>query len=280
MNWAIVPFIDCWEQTKACLLNLLFQNLVPEVKLLAIDNGSSENTRHQLDQMVEAWAGRLYAWHHNPPMSSLAATWNAALDFVWQCGGEHALVCNNDIRLHPTTYRLLVEATRNPDSLPLFVSAVGVTEEQYRDAWKEPPVGECCWNEKGMRGGPDFSCYLITKECHQKYRFDEGFTPAYCEDLDFHRRMMLGGDGQRIYSVNVPYLHIDRGSGTLKSWDPVRRANFEKQITFGSRAYYERKWGGPVNREAWITPFEGGTPIGGATTPELFERERNLWRGL
>ena len=87
---------------------------------------------------------------------------------------------------------------------------------------------------------------------------------------------MLGGDGKRIFSVNVPFLHVDRGSGTLKGMDPERRARKEAQIERGSRAYYIRKWGGPVNQETFEHPF-GPKPAGpcATTTPEL---QAETWR--
>jgi hypothetical protein len=119
------------------------------------------------------------------------------------------------------------------------------------------------------KGGPDFSCFLISKEGHEKYPFDEAFSPAYCEDLDMHRRYILGGDGDKIFSVNLPYWHVDHGSGTLKAVSAERRAKIEGQINAGSRAYYQRKWGGPVNAERYTIPFEEQSAQDGVTTPEL-----------
>ncbi len=120
------------------------------------------------------------------------------------------------------------------------------------------------------KGGPDFSCFLISRACHWKYAFDENFVPAFCEDLDYHRRLMLAGDGHKIFSVNVPYLHY--ASQTLKTSTPEARAAIERRIG-QSRAYYERKWGGPVNAEIFWAPFgrepEDRLPPCGPTTPEL-----------
>ncbi|MCJ2562840.1 MAG: hypothetical protein LN417_01950, partial [Candidatus Thermoplasmatota archaeon] len=94
-------------------------------------------------------------------------------------------------------------------------------------------------------------CFLITQACHEKYRFDENFVPAYHEDNDYHRRMILRGDGQQIFSVDVPFLHhgsvtINRTKKTAEEWGP----KFEK-----CRAYYVKKWGGLSGEETFDKPF-------------------------
>lgn len=280
--WAVIPFLDCWEATRQAAEDALAQQGV-KVRVLLIDNGGSAKTRQLADSYCASVYEHALVWHHKPELPSLAAVWNQALDFVWAAGGEHAWVMNNDIRVAPGTAAALLSQwtpERWKGGTPLFVSAVGVTPEQF-NAQRQHIADDIYLNQ----GGPDFSCFIISKDCHQAYRFDEQFSPCYCEDLDYHRRLMLGGDGRRIFSVNLPYLHIDNGSGTLKSMSPERRAAKENQITHGSRAYYVRKWGGPVNHETNLEPFcnpaardllpdPPGTPHLAITTPEL---QREVW---
>jgi len=78
---------------------------------------------------------------------------------------------------------------------------------------------------------------------------------------------MLAGDGHAIFRVNLPFLHY--GSMTLKTIG--NRAEVEGAITRGSRAYYARKWGGPVNQETYRQPFDSTFVVedGSATTPYL-----------
>ena len=122
-------------------------------------------------------------------------------------------------------------------------------------------------------GGPDFSCFLISRACHERFPFDQHFIPAYCEDVDLHRRILLADEGRRIYSINVPFLHY--GSGTLKTVDVKTRERIERQTATIARAHYEKKWGGPVNAERFTVPFGGGFSEPDAadhvTTPELQE---------
>lgn len=246
-HWAVVVFISCLENTKETVLDLLAQTV--DTNVLLVDNGSGLAEWEEMREWAAGDPGRIYPWRHNPPLPSLAATWNAALDFIWASGGTEAMVCNNDIRVRPWMYAALLWAKENTGAL--FVSGVNTPKgyEKHKDEAPEP---------NGSKGGPDFSCYLITKAGHQKYRCDENFSPAYCEDLDLHRRYMLGGDGARILSVNLPYLHKDGGSGTLKSFSKERADWFHRAVDAGSRSYYRAKWGGGVNEETFLLPF---TPI-------------------
>ena len=284
MNWIIMPVLAGPEMTEAALADCLAQSI--PTRILVINQGVEDSFRERLERLSEEYPDRIFVWSHMPPLPSLAATWNRALDFVWETSGTNALVVNNDVRLHPRTVELLDGVMGHTEAL--FVSAVGVTAEQFDpvapidDRWLTPPDEEG-WGHPNNPGGPDFSCYLISKEGHQKYRFDEAFTPAFCEDLDAHRRYMLGGDGDKIFSVNLPFLHLS--SQTLKQVGDEKRLAINRQIETGSRAHYARKWGGSVNREIFYSPFLNDVEASkiwkdrcGPTTPELqaWYRTKNL----
>lgn len=278
MNWIIMPVVNNWLWTKQAIKDCLAQSI--ETRILVVYNGADPSFRIQL----EGWAEeepRLLCWFHSPALPSLAATWNTALDFVWEAGGAAALVVNNDVRLHRQTYERLLSGMAATKAL--FITAVGVTQDQFEIFGKEYP--EILHNEPGIpeRGGPDFSCFLISKACHRAGRFDEGFVPAYCEDLDYHRRLMLGGHADKIFSINLPFLHY--ASGTIKEYTAEEKQAFEQRIG-QSRRHYEVKWGGPVNQERFRSPFgendpafnkvtgyPSGTPV---TTPELQAYFRRL----
>lgn len=265
-QWAIVPALECIQFTEDAIADLLAQTGV-DCRILLINQGSSDEAREAFEALADHHHPRVLLWSHQPPLPSLSATWNRALQFVWATGATEALVANNDLHLHPRTYDILLRTLRSTDAL--FVSAVGVREGQFDptvvyDACAGEPAG---WLIH-QRGGPDFSCFVITKAGHRAYPFDEGFVPAYCEDLDAHRRYMLGGDGARIFSVNLPYLHY--ASRTVNSFTPAQQQAFATKVA-QSRRHYERKWGGPVNQETYAEPFSK-VGVVGVTTPELQAR--------
>lgn len=253
MQWVIMPYVGNLQETEQAVMDVLAQTL--DVRLLLIRQGGGPT--------VDTADPRVFHWHHDPPLPSLAATWNRALKMVWDCGGEQALVVNNDVRLRRDTYVALLQVIRGTDAW--FVSAVGTAPEQFdREAVLFYDGASLLQDH---RGGPDFSCFLIDKGCHALYPFDEAFIPAFCEDLDYHRRLMLDGHGDKIFSVNLPYLHL--GSLTLRSLKGDARAALELQISSLSRRHYQEKWGGPVNQERYTRPFDEASAREGVTTPEL-----------
>jgi hypothetical protein len=247
-GWVVMPVVNGRDMTVQAIEDCLAQQGV-ETRVLVVCQGDVD-FRQELEEMA-VMQPRLLVWSHNPQLPSLSATWNRALRFCWEAGAEEALVVNNDVRVHVRTYQMLRTVLRQQEAL--FVSAVGVREKDFHPAFDYTAWGTTRWAEfSASRGGPDFSCFLLSRECHQQYPFDEHFIPAYCEDLDYHRRLMLAGDGQRIFSVNLPYLHY--ASQTVQAFTPEQRAAWGRMAD-GSRRYYARKWGGPVNAETYVVPF-------------------------
>jgi hypothetical protein len=269
MSWAIMPLVNGWREFgEQAAYDCLSQSL--PTNLLLVCQGVDDPTRQAVEDFQRRQPDRVFAWFWDPMMPSLSGVWNRALDAVWAMGDTEALVVNHDIRIRPKTFEVLLGVMGHTDAL--LVSAVGVTAEQYQH---DAPIDDRLLTPPGANyvakplapGGPDFSCFVISQACHQAYRFDEGFIPAFAEDLDLHRRLLLDGKGSQIFSVNVPYLHY--ASQTLKAMTPERRALVDRQIESISRAHYARKWGtGGVNRETFIEPF-GPEAHDNVTTPEL-----------
>lgn len=285
-SWIVLSYLDTAEMAKLAVEDCAGQEGLPHPpRVLAISNGSSQETRRELatcyDRMGHA---KVLPWWFEPGLPSLSGVWNRGLDFCWALGAEEVLVTQADVRLHRSTYEALRQARLMTGAL--MVTAVGRREGEVDMEGALAPVA------LNHRGGPDFSCYLLSREGHEKYRFDENFTPAFREDCDAHRRYILGGDGDRIFSVDVPYIH--HASQTLKQMAPERAEAVQAAIGAGSGAYYQRKWGGPVNEEVFIEPFnadvpeeefnrippwirEGkdlGVPV---TNPALFDHIRSRW---
>lgn len=266
----VIPFIDCLGETNQAALDALMQ-LDERADLLLIDQGSSEQGREWAEGFASrgtSYGDRIRLWCHNPPLPSLAATWNRALDYAWDCGYADAMVWNNDIRVAPDMYARLRDLAVHHGLW--FISPVNCAKQPDPTVWMQLPdmhVLTAAANP-GSLGGPDFSCYLITQGCHDRYRFDERFQPAYHEDGDFHRRMWLGGDGGKIAGVTLPYLHY--GSRTINR-SPEAGAAFAPQFA-NCRAKYVAKWGGEPHHERKIVP-DSQEDLDGVGTPGGYLRE-------
>lgn len=274
-TWAIMPVLAGPQMTEDALSDLLAG---PELtKILIVNQGVDADFRLRLEKIAEEYEDQILLWNHVPPLPSLSATWNRALRFVWETGGTQALVVNNDVRLNRATIEILSMPIKYRGAL--FVSAVGVTPEQFDPSIKyhgfvgdrtdegtivaEPEEKSI---EIDQRGGPDFSCFLISKAGHEKYPFDEAYIPAYGEDIDMHRRYLLGGDGERIFSINLPFQH--ERSGTLRNLSDAQRTALERRLG-ASREYHALKWGGQPGAERFTIPFTPESAQDGVTTSDL-----------
>lgn len=271
-----MPVVNGRDLTVAAVNDVLNQT-VP-TRLLIVGQGCDWDLRQELEKISEEHSDRVFCWWYQPALPALALAWNTALRFVWEVGGTDALVVNSDVRLHPQTIECLRTPFKYRDAY--FVSAVGVMPDQFNPTVKyhgyvgdrtdegtivaEPEAASI---QIDAKGGPDFSCFLISKDCHERYQFDEGHVPCYAEDCSFHRSMMLGGDGTKIFSINLPYAHY--ASGTLKAMNPERRQAIEHQINTISRKWYETCWGGPVNHERFTIKGEPASAQDGVTNPDL-----------
>jgi hypothetical protein len=150
-TWAILIAMTNPEMTEAALSDLVAQS-VP-TRVLLVLQGVDAGFRDRFLQIAEQ-ESRLLVWSHDPALPSLSATWNRALQFVWGCGGTEALVVNNDVRLTNMTVKYLADVMH--DQTALFVSAVGVTAEQFEQFYHEGQ-SDTAYTSKG---GPDFSCYM------------------------------------------------------------------------------------------------------------------------
>lgn len=265
-SWIVLVFMDTVEMMKLAVQDCAAQEGLPAPpRVLAISQGSSQETRREAETCFGRIGKAVLPWWFEPALPSLSAAWNRGLDFCWALGAEEVLVTQADVRLHRSTYEALRQARLMTGAL--MATAVG------RRAGEVDLAAELEKVSLGRRGGPDYSCYLISRECHEKYRFDEAYTPAYLEDIDHHRRIMLGGGGDRVFSVDVPYIH--HAAQTLKQMSPEQNAAVQAAIGAGSRAYHARKWGGGANEELFMRPFGEMGPV--APGPPMKPEEMPQW---
>jgi GT2 family glycosyltransferase len=228
--------------TKRAVTSVLEQDI--PVSLVLIDNASTDGTRECFE------SSPLLAYVRRETPAGVSASWNYALNKFFGAvrddipaslrelepkAIEHVLVVNNDVVLRPDTYReLLADGGQ-------FVTAVGVDE--LPKIWV-PFV-------KSVRPHPDFSCFLIRRQCWEKVGpFDESMV-LYASDADYHLRMHRAGI--EAYTIGLPFYHY--GSGTLKTADPAENQAIREQAD-RDRATFERKWGFKIGSEEYAQAFQ------------------------
>lgn len=239
-NWIATPTL-----TKDLALQWVDTSLsqdIGDVNLLAWVNGSASTV-----MALEALK--------NPKIFIVDAGSNIGVGPAWNqichllfggvLGGgqaEHILITNDDILMRPDTYRHLLIPKGG------FVTPINVGDwEKCKKASflvEEEPV---------MKGGPDFSCFLLKRWFYEGVGpFPECYPLAYFEDRDFHMQAIGKGLGDQIYSITFPYYH--EASQTIKRNPEIAQQN-SIQFELNKQTFIKR-WGGPPHAETFKEPQE------------------------
>jgi GT2 family glycosyltransferase len=238
LNWAAILTLNNLELTKQVVYDLLRQD-IGDIWILIVDNGSTDGTQ---DWARRAAKENQIQYICNETNIGVGPAWNQACRYVFGLGATHLLVCNNDLRLRPDTYRHLL-TPRGGLVTPVNVGSVermleGSVDVSF-DAWR--------------KGGPDFSCFLVRDWFWEGIgHFPECYWPAYYEDNETHHLARCKGYDAAIFSTGIPYYHI--GSQTIKANPELAVINarqFEK-----NKALYVQRWGGLPGHERFDTPRE------------------------
>jgi GT2 family glycosyltransferase len=146
----------------------------------------------------------------------VSGSWNMIMDYADKVKATHVLMLNDDIYL-------------------------GKSEEEINTIIR-------LWNPEFLCTELNWCSFILSVDAYKKIgKFDENFFPAYFEDNDYFRRMML---------LNVPIIMnamlnpiIYRNSMTILKTPELNNC-FEK-----NRQYYISKWGGQPTQETFSTPF-------------------------
>jgi len=239
-NWIVMLTLNCRALTELALAPVWAQDI--PVRLIIIDASSDDGTAEWIRAGWQS-EGKPYATLITLPRTAgVSKAWNVALNHIFiYCKAEHALVINNDVQLRPDTYRRLLE-----DGSP-FVTAVGSSTAGTQYPGGEPTMAR--------RPHPDFSCFLIRRECWDRTgQFDEHMK-IYVSDLDYHIRM------HHVFinacCIDLPFLHY--ASGTLKQSEEPERERILKQAE-QDRMTFTNKWGVAPGSPEYYRLFGHGSP--------------------
>lgn len=212
-NPVLILTHNCLELTKRCVASVRAQDI--PTTIVGVDNGSTDGT----DEWLRSNGYRWFGFNHNAGVSK---GWNAGLDWLLSAmPRDYVLVLNNDTELPPYFYRKLLSY-----DLP-FVTGISVDEpSDHPDAWHQPAES------------PDFSAFLIRRDCWEKVGpFDETMK-FYASDNDYHVRAHL--QGIKLMNAGVPFHH--ERSSTLRNSSPEERIQIEAQAN-ADRMTFKAKWG-------------------------------------
>lgn len=200
MTPVLILTYNCIELTKACVESVYAQDAHTSVAV--VDNGSTDGTLEWLSanyiQTVIFGENR-----------GVSVGWNVGLELAFTAREhERVLVLNNDAILPPWFVSELLSY-----DVP-FVTGVAIDKVPTERSQRMP-----------LTPHPDFSAYLIRRDCWEKVgRFDERMK-IYVSDCDYHVRAQRLG--MPLWKANVPYYHVN--SQTMKRATPESRSAIQAQ---------------------------------------------------
>ena len=205
------------DLTMRCVKSIFDQDIT--VDLFVYDNGSTDRT---------------HEWLHAAPYTNMHAYinyvnqgvsrgWNSVLGDLFDLKGyDHCLVVGNDTILAPWTYSSLLFTEQ------LFVTGVDIGMNPLPERPDILPLSP----------HPDFSCFLIQRECWEIVGpFNEQMV-SYASDCDYHARAHVLG--VPLYKASVPYNH--ERSSTIKNASPQEQKQLHMRANL-DREEFKKRWG-------------------------------------
>ncbi len=217
--------------------NLLYDSVMsfmPDEVYIAL-HSTHQKTRYSATRIANAIVHTTVVdWQVNRGVSK---SWNDGIRFFMEkYPNDGVLLLNDDI------------ICRN-DSLDMVMRAI-------EDHSANPVVGAIKFyghNDRlSQKVDHGFACVYLTNRCIRAVGdFDENFTPAYYEDIDFAYRMSLMGL-REVLVDGVDIVHA--GSSTIFN-DPKLQSDIYSFHFVRNERYYAAKWGGKRGEEMYSTPF-------------------------
>lgn len=261
----IVPAINLWAKyTKPCIESINTSMVAAaahqiETRLLFIDNASTDETREEASKMVSS----VFCHQRNEERWGFQRSVNFGVNDAFERGFDIALVCNNDIVLHPEAIGRIVEGFLRSFEIDGRVLDVGmVTCMDVRGEMQEkgiPPTEIARLialdkEEVSVALHPNFSAFAVSQKCWEEVgEFDELFFPAYFEDNDYHYRMKLSKVDGIIYP---PAMFFHYGSRTQNEANENKTPMVPGPLFENARANFAKKWGGAPGSEKWEHPYD------------------------
>ncbi len=233
MNPVLILTHNNLELTKRCVESV--RNQDTRTFFYILDNGSADGTAEWLH--AEKF---LFDRHQlKTDNEGVSSGWNQGLRYLFSIIGlgysDHVLVIGNDTVLPPFFYRELLSYPQP------FVTGFAV---ESMDDLKEP-------TERRTEPHPDFSAFLIRRECWETVGpFDETMR-LYASDCDYHVRAHKLG----IEMVKVPVPFYHERSSTLRLAPPDEQREIQEQAN-KDRQRFRDKWGCIPGEKAYEDLFK------------------------
>lgn len=217
--------IPTYKSFEECRLSIhaVMRGSIQPTQVIVIDNSGNGSAALYLSETLRLF-DNVFVWPQNRNIG-VSAAWNM---FHHNISKDYIVIANDDIQVHTYTLEALVTRAQVDETLPII--------------------------HGNNDSGNAYSLFLLRHWAFKKIGdFDEKFSPAYFEDNDYARRLLLAGyDGY--FEKAVTYDHV--GSSTLKKYTQQEMEAHHRAFERNAR-YYRAKWGGMPGEERYTEPFDG-----------------------
>lgn len=237
----VIPVLNQLAYTQGCV-RCLQPDLAVGVKVIVVDNGSTDGTREWLATQPALTVIR------NEENRGCAPAWNQGVQVA--AGADWVVVLNNDVLLPAGWLAALLDAAER-HGLDIVCPAMRERDQNYDfEAYARDFTAKL--GAVVRRGGAHGVCFAVRRAVFERIGgFDEAFRIGQFEDADFFRRARLAGF--RTGVVGACFIH-HFGSVTQDALSDTKR---QRPYEAENRAYFRKKWKLGWARRRWEKATDG-----------------------
>ena len=222
----VITVLNQLAYTQGCL-RCLQQDLAAGVRVIVVDNGSTDGT----PEWLAAQAGLTVI--RNDQNRGCAPAWNQGVQAA--AGAEWVVVLNNDVLL-PVGWLTALLGAADRHGLDIVCPAMRERDQNYEfAAYARDFTAQL--SAVLRRGGSHGVCFAVRRAVFERIGgFDEAFRIGQFEDADFFRRARLAGFNLGV--TGACFLH-HFGSVTQ---DALSDMNRNRPYEAENRAHFRKKW--------------------------------------
>jgi len=225
-----------WKLTKACIESIQANTDTSLYSLIVVDDGSTDETRKELDAMATTVEPKQIFIHHEKSLGAVTAT-NTGLKYVFENPTSYILILDNDTEVLKGNKSWLQDMINWFDDTT--IGAVGACSDGEVIGLQN--VAQLTNNKE-----PKFLisfCMMMSFKCAKAVGlWDESLNPGNGEDIDFSFRARRAGYNLAV-AKDVFIKHIGHQTFGSENLQSLVLLNEHKLISkYGEKIYHTMRW--------------------------------------